>query len=84
LHRNHNNLHYKYTIIDPDAASNAQLQHYMEDYGDFTCTNVSTNKNEGLNTILKYSPDVVILTLNKNAIASFKMVSELHQYTWFH
>ncbi|WP_298476420.1 LytTR family transcriptional regulator DNA-binding domain-containing protein [uncultured Maribacter sp.] len=73
-------MHYKYTIIDSNTSSNVQLQHYMEDYGDFTCVNISKNKKEGLHGILKFLPEVVIINLNKNSEEYFNMITELHQY----
>ena len=73
-------MHYKYAILDSDATSNLQLQHYMEDYGDFSCTTISKNKEEGLKSILKFSPDVVIINLNELAESYFNMITELHQY----
>lgn len=73
-------MQYKYAIIDSNAASNLQLQHYLEDYGDFVCTDISKNKEEGLRNILKFSPDVVLVNLNKDTEEYFNMVVELHQY----
>lgn len=73
-------MEYTYTIINSDATSNLQLQHYLEDYGDFLCAAVAKNSNEGLNGILKYSPDVVFINLNDRAPEYFQMVLEMHQY----
>ncbi|WP_400073061.1 LytR/AlgR family response regulator transcription factor [Zobellia russellii] len=73
-------MEYTYTIIDSDATSNLQLQHYLEDYGDFTCAGLAQNSSDGINTILKYSPDVVFINLNESAYEYFHMVMELHQY----
>lgn len=73
-------MNYTYTIIDPDATSNLQLQHYLEDYGDFMCTGHATNSEDGLNVILKHLPDLVFLNLNDSAHEYFAMVKELHQY----
>ncbi|MCP4974957.1 MAG: response regulator transcription factor [Maribacter sp.] len=71
---------FNYSIIDSDATSNLQLQHFLEEYGDFSCSSLAKNSNEGLNTILKYSPDLVFVNLNENAPEYFQMVMELHQY----
>ena len=73
-------LEYTYTIIDSDATSNLQLQHYLEDYGDFSCSALARDSEEGLNNILKYSPDIVFVHLNEMANSYFQMVLELHQY----
>ncbi|WP_368662300.1 hypothetical protein [Zobellia laminariae] len=73
-------MEYTYTIIDSDATSNLQLQHYLEEYGDFTCAGLAQNSEEGTNIILKYFPDVVFVNLNENAYEYFHMVMELHQY----
>jgi DNA-binding LytR/AlgR family response regulator len=73
-------MEYTYTIIDSDATSNLQLQHYLEDYGDFICAGLAQNSNDGLNSILKFSPDIVFVHLNDMANDYFQMVMELHQY----
>ncbi|SHI93459.1 LytR/AlgR family response regulator transcription factor [Pseudozobellia thermophila] len=73
-------MEYKYTIIDSDATSNLQLQHYLEEYGDFICTSQARNSDEGINAILKFSPHIVFIHLNGQAYEYFKMVMELHQY----
>lgn len=73
-------MKFNYSIIDSDATSNLQLQHFLEEYGDFSCASLAKNSNEGLNSILKYSPQVVFVNLNENAPEYFQMVMELHQY----
>jgi len=73
-------MEYSYTIIDADATSNLQLQHYLEDHGDFFCLDKARNSREGLNSVLKHLPDLVFINLNGMAIEYFMMVSEMHQY----
>ncbi len=73
-------VEYTYIIIDSDATSNLQLMHYLEGHGDFELLEHCRNHEEGLNAILKYSPDVVFINLNDRAFEYFHMVSELHQY----
>jgi len=73
-------MEYSYTIIDSDATSNLQLQHYLEDYGDFVCNSEARNGEDGLNAILKYTPDIVFINLNDKAFEYFHMVTELYQY----
>ena len=80
LHSNHSVLEYTYTILDSDATSNLQLQHYLEEYGDFRCAALAKDSTEGINSILKFTPDVVFINLNENATEYFQMVMELHQY----
>lgn len=73
-------MEYTYTIIDSDATSNLQLRHHLEEYGEFVCSGIAKNSEEGLNTILKNLPDVVFVNLNDKAGEYFRMVVELHQY----
>lgn len=73
-------MDYTYVIIDSDATSNLQLQHYLEEFGDFGRVALSKNSDEGINDILKHSPDVVFLNLNGDAKEYFQMVKELYQY----
>lgn len=73
-------MEYTYTILDSDATSNLQLQHYLEEYGDFCLISEAKSSAEGLDTILKHSPDIVFINLNDRAGEYFQMVTELHQY----
>lgn len=73
-------MNYSYTIIGNSASSNLQLQHFLEEYNDFMCVDISENSNSALNSILKYSPDIIFVDLQKNAEEYFRMVSDLYQY----
>lgn len=73
-------MEYSYLIIDSDAASNLQLQHMLEEYGEFYCLDVAKDTTKGINSILKFSPDLVFINLNGNAHKYFQMVAELYQY----
>lgn len=73
-------MDYTFAIIDSDATSNLQLQTHLQDYGDFRCSGTAKDADEGLNHILKFLPDVVLVNLNDLAVSYFRMASELHQY----
>lgn len=73
-------MDYSYLIVDSEAVSNLQLQSFLEEYGDFECTGFSKTATEGLNTILKNTPDIVFVNLNEQSSDLFGMVIELHQY----
>ncbi|MEM9076606.1 MAG: LytTR family DNA-binding domain-containing protein [Bacteroidota bacterium] len=73
-------MDYTYTIIDSDASSKLQLQVYLEEFEDFVFAGLAHNSVEGLNIILKYSPDVVLVNLNNDSMSYFQMVTELSQY----
>lgn len=73
-------MEFIYTIINSDAASNLQLQQILEEYGEFRCASAVRNHGEGLNAILKFSPDIVFVHLDENAESSFRLAGELHQY----
>lgn len=73
-------MEYTYNIIDSNAASKLQLQLYLEEYEGLVCTGVATSASEGLNTILKYNPDLVLINLGEEAMDYFQMVTELSQY----
>ena len=73
-------MEYSYAIIDSDAISNLQLRAFLEEYGDFNCVDLTKSASDGINSILKYSPDIVFLNLNEQAASLFQMVIELHQY----
>ena len=71
---------YTYSILDAEASSKLQLQHFLEDYGDFSCVDEARDSNSGLNSIIKYLPDIVFVNLNESAQEYFHMVTELYQY----
>ncbi|MGX1929088.1 LytR/AlgR family response regulator transcription factor [Flagellimonas sp. 2504JD4-2] len=73
-------MDYTYAIIDSCAASKLQLQLHMEEYGDFNCVGHARDSQEGMNTILKFTPDMVLINLNENGMEHFQMVTELNQY----
>ncbi|MFD2098417.1 LytR/AlgR family response regulator transcription factor [Flagellimonas iocasae] len=73
-------MDYTYAIIDSSAASKLQLQLYLQEYDDFVCAGVATNASEGLNTILKFTPDMVLINLGEDGMDYFQMVTELNQY----
>lgn len=73
-------MDYTYTIIDSDASSKLQLQVYLEEFEDFVFAGFAHNAVEGLNIILKFSPDVVLVNLNNDSMSYFQMVTELSQY----
>lgn len=73
-------MDYTYTIIDSEAVSNLQLQSFLEDYGDFDCVGLTKTSGEGLNSILKHTPDLVFVHLNDQSSKLFQMVTELYQY----
>lgn len=73
-------MEYSFAIIDSDAASNLQLQLMLEEYNDFVNTGTVKNPKLGLDHILKYSPDIVLVNLNDQYTFYFQLVTELHQY----
>ncbi|SNZ00701.1 LytR/AlgR family response regulator transcription factor [Flagellimonas pacifica] len=73
-------MNYTYLIIDSNASSKLQLQVYLQEYGDFSCVGIAKDETEGLNAILKFVPDVVLINLNEDGMTYFQMVSELSQF----
>lgn len=73
-------MSYTYAIIDSETSATLNLQHYLAECGEFDCTAIAENSAEGLNAILKYTPDIVFVNLNENATSYFQMCIELHQF----
>ncbi|KAB5491882.1 LytR/AlgR family response regulator transcription factor [Flagellimonas hadalis] len=73
-------MEYTYIIIDLNAATKLQLQLYLEEYEDLTCMGVAASAAEGLDTILKFTPDLVLINLGEDGMEYFQMVTELNQY----
>ena len=73
-------MDYTYTIIDTDASSKLQLQLYLEEYEDFVCAGFAQNPVDGLSTILKFAPDLVLVNLKEDGMSYFQMVTELSQF----
>src|SRR5690606_2403361 len=49
-------------------------------YEDLVCNGVAASAAEGLDTILKFAPDLVLINLGENGMDYFQMVTELNQY----
>lgn len=73
-------MEYSYLIVDANAASSLQLQHFMEEYEGFALVGSAREAGEGLNAILKSRPDLVIVNLDAAADAFFDICRELAQY----
>lgn len=71
---------FTYIIIDSDITSNTKLYHHLEEYEEFKCIALTENNIVGLNTILKYAPNIVFINLDDHAESHFQMILELHQY----
>lgn len=74
-------MEYTYTILDGDASSVLQLQLYLDEFENFVTRGIAPNASEGLNLVLKYSPDILFINLTEAAVEYFQMVTELNQYT---
>ncbi len=73
-------MEYTYVIIDADASSKLQLQLFLEEHGDFALVGSAQGTSDGLNAILKHTPDVVLVNLGEEGMSYFQMVSELNEY----
>ncbi len=73
-------MQFTYTIINSDPKSVVQMNYLLEEYGEFKCVAQAQDSQEGLNTILKFAPDIAFINLENDAEILFRMVSELHSY----
>jgi len=73
-------MEFTYTIINSDVASVAQLQQMLEEYGEFRCVDYAHDTQQGLNSILKFSPDIAFINLEEKSEGYFRMVSQLYLY----
>ena len=73
-------MDYSYVILGSNTAANLQLQHFMDEHKDFVCAHVTESSTEGLNSILKYNPEVLFLDLRQNTMDLFQMVTKMYQY----
>jgi len=73
-------MEFTYTIINSDVTAVIQLQHLLEEYGEFKCIGHAYDRREALNTILKFSPDIAFVNLEHSAESFFQMSTELYSY----
>lgn len=73
-------MEFTYTIINSDTSAIALLQSMLEEYGEFRCVDYAQDSKQGLNSILKFSPDIAFINLEDNPEAYFRMVGELYLY----
>ena len=69
-------MEYTYNIIDSDATSKLQLQLYLDEYEDLVCAGVDTTASAGLNSILKYNPDLVLINLGEDGMDYLRLSKE--------
>ncbi len=69
-------------IIDNETDSINRLKSYFEDYPNYLCLGASTDYEEAMNTILKYSPDVILadidVTIDGDSL--FNFANAIYQY----
>ena len=73
-------MEFNYSIVDPNAATFLQLQHFLEEYEGLQCVAHDTEPRKALDSILKYNPDVLFINLQECATECFSMVRDLYQY----
>ncbi|WP_343486121.1 LytTR family transcriptional regulator DNA-binding domain-containing protein [Allomuricauda sp. d1] len=73
-------MDYSFIIIDSNATSCLQLQLMLKDYGDFSSYGTARDSQDGLNQIMKFLPDVVLVNLDGQPASYFLMMTELHRY----
>ncbi|AIZ42764.1 LytR/AlgR family response regulator transcription factor [Cellulophaga baltica] len=73
-------MEYSYAIINSDSTFSHTLRTQLANFKEFNCAGVAEHSSEGLNIILKESPEIIFINLNQNAETCFMMVLELHQY----
>ena len=73
-------MDYSYGIVDANAATSLQLQHFLEEYEAFQCVSQDASADQGLNSMLKYKPDVVFVNLDRQASSLFATVRDSFQY----
>jgi len=71
---------YSYGIVDANAATSLQLQHFLEEHQAFQCVSQDPSADTGLNSLLKFKPDVVFVNLDQQAASLFAMVRDAFQY----
>lgn len=73
-------MDYSYGIVDANAATSLQLQHFLEEYRAFQCVSHDPTADQGLDSLLKFKPDVVFVNLDQHAESLFGMVRDTFQY----
>lgn len=73
-------MDFTYGIVDANATTSLQLQHFMEEYEAFFCVSQDGTPQGGLNSILKFKPDVVFVNLSQQAGSYFSMVRDCFQF----
>ncbi|MBC2840735.1 LytTR family DNA-binding domain-containing protein [Robiginitalea sp. SC105] len=73
-------MEFNYGIVDPNAASFLQLQHFLEEYEGLQCVSHDAEPRDALNSILKFKPDIVFVNLEERASEIFAMIRDIHQY----
>lgn len=80
LAQNRLGVDFSYGIVDASATTSLQLQHFLEEYEGLQCVSQDATPECGLNSILKFKPDVVFVNLSQGASGCFSMVRDCFQF----
>ena len=75
-------VQFSYLIVCNDEAIVAETISLMENFSEFFCVGTVTEKDEAINAILEYRPQVVLLDITPapKSTLSLSVIIELHQY----
>jgi two-component system LytT family response regulator len=75
-------IQFSYLVVCSDEAMVAETTSLMENFPEFFCVGTVSDKNEAIDYILEYRPQIVLLDISPNPKSnlSLQLMTELHQY----
>lgn len=75
-------MQFSFVLIDESNNSTTTLE-VIKNYEAFLCLAICSTKEEGINKVLKFKPNILFLSIGKSPLSqsnSFSLLSELHEY----
>lgn len=72
-------MQFSFVLIDDSAYLESALEQ-LKEFDDFLCVAACRTKADGLNKIIELKPNLVLMSVNNDAVNSFSILSELHEF----
>ncbi|MFP9115620.1 LytR/AlgR family response regulator transcription factor [Flavobacterium sp. RHBU_3] len=76
-------MQYTYAILDDDSSNIQETLRLFEDFPDYHCVGIASDREKAIDIIIEASPELVFLTVKKNGRninISLGLIYELHRY----
>jgi two-component system LytT family response regulator len=74
-------VHYSYLVVSDNEASVKETVSLLEDFPEYFCAGTATTREETINLVLEFRPQLVFLDIgSKKSDLTLSVITDLHQY----